>query len=380
MVKELKISFLGDICPVNRVEEALLNNDFSNFRAIRKILINQDLVIANLECPLTESHEKIRKIGPNLKGHPKSVNLLKYLNIGITALANNHILDYGHTGFSDTIKLLKENDIEFVGAGLNVNEASTPLLKTINGITICIINVCEREFNIAGTNTAGANPFDIVSIIRDIRKYRDKVDFIILYYHGGIEYYNLPTPEMFKNFGFLAKAGIDIIVCNHQHVLSGYQKQSGSHIFYGLGNFIFDWGSMRNNQWNYGIILNLTLRDKKAESFEIVPYEQCNSTSGLVLNSSISEKVFKELDILNSKLTEDSIEKEWGKFVSQNNTNLLGELFIQNKYLRYLLKKTGLIRGLITKGHKRRLFNYFNCQSHSEFARDSLKEGLNRLQ
>jgi hypothetical protein len=376
MGKELKISFLGDICPINRVEDAVLTNNFSNFDAIGKILNDQDLVIANLECPLTESRRKIDKIGPNLKAHPKTINLLKHLNIGIVALANNHILDYDDEGLSDTLKLLNENKIDFVGAGLNIEEARKPLIKIIKGIKICLINICEREFNIAGAEKAGANPFDIISLLGDIKEYRDNSDLMILFYHGGVESYNLPTPEMFRNFRFLAEKGIDIIVCNHQHVFSGYQKLAGSHIFYGLGNFIFDWPSMTNDPWNYGIALNLTIKDKESVTYEIVPYKQCGNIAGVIIDSDIKEKILKEFDKINSELTEDFVEKKWEKFVFQENKNLLANLCIQNRYLRYIFRKTGLIKILITRQHVMRLYNYFNCQSHSELIRDSLKKEI----
>src|SRR5512133_2719109 len=146
MTKEIRISFLGDICPINRVEKAILADDYSKFEGVTQILKNQDLVIANLECPLIESGNKINKIGPNLKGNPKSIGLLKHLNISVAALANNHILDYGEKGISDTLKLLEESKIDCVGAGLNKGEARKPLIREINGFKICIVNVCESEF------------------------------------------------------------------------------------------------------------------------------------------------------------------------------------------------------------------------------------------
>jgi len=376
MSKEVRISFVGDICPINRVEKAILSNDFSEFNDVAEVLKNQDLVIANLECPLIESGKRISKIGPNLKGHPETINLLKYLNIGVAALANNHILDYDVEGLSDTLKLLKESDIDYVGAGLDLNSAKKPLLKEINGIKICIINVCEREFNISENSSAGANLFDIISVLEDIKEYRDTSDLMILFYHGGVETYNMPTPDMYKNFRYLAEQGIDIIVCNHQHTFSGYQQLSDSFIFYGLGNFIFDSNSKRNESWNYGIILNFTIQDKQHKTFELVPYEQCKNKAGVKIDLNIREKALKELDIINSHLTQEFVEKEWKKYALKENKNILANLCFQNRYVRFLLRKSGLIRLLITRNHERRLYGYFICQSHSELMRESLKNKL----
>lgn len=374
--KEVTVSITGDICPVNRVESIISKRDFSSFDDAREVLLKQDLVLANLECPLTRSKQRVNKIGPNLKGDPLTVDLLRYLNVKAVALANNHILDFGREGLSDTIKVLSDNKIEYLGAGSNLSEARKPLLKEINGTRICVMNFCEREFNAASDSDAGANPFDLISVINEIDAYRADSDFIILFYHGGIENYNLPSPEMFRNFHFLAGKGVDLIVCNHQHVFSGYQKTNGSHIFFGLGNFIFDWPSIRNKPWNYGMILNLTIRGKELKSFELVPYEQCNDTPGVRIKQEISDLKLKELEVLNSMLSEDIILKEWGKFIAEKHLELTSDLFIQNRYLRYLFKRTGLIDILITPEHRRRVYNYFNCLSLSEFARDSLRSKM----
>lgn len=373
MDNEVHITFLGDLCPINRVEEAMIKDDLSNFSNIKEILSNKDLVIANLECPLTNSDEKIDKIGPAIKGHPKTVNLLKYLNISVTALANNHILDYGEKGLADTLITLKDSGIEYVGAGLTENEANKPLIKTINGIRICLINVCEKEFNFLTSNNSGANQFEIISLIDQIKVHRANSDFLILFYHGGIENYKLPTPEMFRMFEFLSGIGIDIIVCNHQHVISGYRNKGTGSIFYGLGNFIFDWPSIRNKDWNYGIMINVILQKDNPVSFEIIPFEQCNDMPGLVLNSVNSEKILNDINGLNSKMTEKVIKEEWKKFLAKKHNYLLADILFQNRYIRYALRKTGLINVLITREHRRRIYNYFSCQSLSEFARDTLK-------
>lgn len=373
---EVSISIVGDFCPVNRVEKSILENDFSEFEDPRRVLAGKDLVIANVECPLTTFQNKIKKTGPNLRATPQSVELLKFLNINIATLANNHILDFGEPGLSETVKVLNENNIVPFGAGKNLNEASRPFLKNINGTRICIFNVCEKEFNIAGEHTAGANPFDLISLVNDIETFRSESDFMILLYHGGIESYNLPTPEMHRNLTFLAGRGIDVIVCNHQHVFSGCQKSGKCHIFYGLGNFIFDWPSIRKDPWNYGLILNLVIRGNELKSFELIPYEQCNGVAGIRINRDIGERIEKDLEALNRKMTKDYISQEWRRFLSRQKDEILSDLFVQNRYSRYVLKRAGVLNFLITRQHQRRIYNYLNCISLSELARDSLKMGI----
>ena len=49
--------------------------------------------------------------------------------------------------------------------------------------------------------------------------------------------------------------GADVVVNCHQHCFSGCEIYNGKHIFYGLGNFFFDWPERRNGMWNKGYML-----------------------------------------------------------------------------------------------------------------------------
>ena len=370
---EVNISILGDICPINRAEQAIATGDFGGFTDVAQLLAKQDLVVANLECPLTDSDNKIGKTGPNIKGSPLAIKLIKHLNISILALANNHILDYGETGLNDTIKLLNENELQHTGAGKTIKEARRALIREINGIRIGFLNVCEKEFNEANEKEAGANPFDLINLLTDIDDCRRACDFIILLYHGGIEMYNLPTPSMYRNFEFLAGRGVDVIVCNHQHVFSGYRKVKDSLVFYGIGNFIFDWPSARNKPWNYGLVLILTIKDKKLKEFNLVPFEQYGDHPGVRINQDISETKLKELDSINARLIYENLVREWKKFARERHNALLADLLVQNRITRYFLRNSGLINLIISDKHKKRLFDFFNCDSLSELARDTLR-------
>jgi poly-gamma-glutamate synthesis protein (capsule biosynthesis protein) len=372
----VKIAIIGDICPVRRVGNNILTKDFTIFNDARIALSGNDLVIANLECPLTQSNDRIKKTGPNLKADPCSVDLLNYLNVNVTALANNHILDFGERGLMDTTNILNENHIKFLGAGGNISEASIPLLINIKGTRICLFNMCEKEYSIAGEVKAGANPFDLITTLKAVKKWRSECDFMILLYHGGIETYNLPTPEMFGNFNFLADSGIDLIVCNHQHVLSGYQIAGKRSIFYGLGNFIFDSPAMWDNPWNYGLILNLHIQGNVLEDFKLTPFEQCNGNPGININHQISARIHKEIEEINLKISENDILKEWNAYCSRQYEEVLADFFIQNRYLRFILKRIGVLNWMVTRQHQRRVHNYLRCSSLMELARDSLKSRI----
>src|SRR5690625_2029581 len=214
----------------------------------------------NLEAPVTNSESKILKTGPNLKSHEEStLQALNKLKISVASLANNHILDYGAQGVSDTIQFCQKHGIQTVGAGDHLEEASRTLfLDTEIGI-IAILNFAENEWASATATSAGAHPMDIIDNSRKIQEAQDKADYVIVIVHGGHEYYNLPSPRMQKQYRFYADQGADLVVGHHTHSISGYEIYEEVPIFYSLGNFLFPKKSSRPTDWYTGLILEIDI-------------------------------------------------------------------------------------------------------------------------
>ena len=63
----------------------------------------------------------------------------------MTCLANNHIMDYGDKGLTDTINTLKNNGINYTGAGENLEQATTPVYLNIKGRRIAILNFMDNS-------------------------------------------------------------------------------------------------------------------------------------------------------------------------------------------------------------------------------------------
>ena len=57
----------------------------------------------------------------------------------IAALANNHVYDYGEQGAMDTFDALDEQGIPYIGAGRNIDDASSTAYCIANGTTIAKI-------------------------------------------------------------------------------------------------------------------------------------------------------------------------------------------------------------------------------------------------
>lgn len=234
------LTFTGDLSITGSFVEKIENDEeiFSNH--ILSELSNSDYVIANLEGPVTNINPE-NSTNVKFKSPLESINYLSSRNLKVFNLANNHILDCESQGLKDTVETIKKNNCKYFGAGNNFSEAiQTCIVEDENmkialiGFTVPSVNNKNESIKICTTN-------ELDNLKKNISELKNKVNYIVLNYHGGEEYTNYPSPTKRKFLKKLSKIdGVNIIVCHHSHTLQAYEKYNGKYIFYSLGNFIFD--------------------------------------------------------------------------------------------------------------------------------------------
>ncbi|NLJ43963.1 MAG: CapA family protein, partial [Bacteroidales bacterium] len=210
----VSLIFSGDFAPLVPLSET--NKD--HFSAINDLLSGADLHITNLECPLTSSDQKTEKTGPHIKADREAAALLPQAGVDIVCLANNHIFDYGEKGIIDTIKICEEINIETLGIVSRHDGKAQWIIREIKGLKLGFLNYCEHEFSVRSKGLMGACGYDPVDAYYDISRLRPQVDYLIVLYHGGNEYYDLPRPGLKKDFHYLADIGADAVFGHHTHV------------------------------------------------------------------------------------------------------------------------------------------------------------------
>lgn len=236
------LSFLGDISLNNKYNDLYLKSE-KPFDKIKQFLNKSDLIIGNLECMSKgENGENLLK-KPRLKTNTETLNYLKDLNIGIVSLAHNHVYDNLLDGYNKTIQFLDKNNIMRLGSGLSEENACAPILKEIDGIKFCFLNYVTKDTNPNLPTNAEIylNWFDEIKVVKDVKKYKNQVDYVILLLHWGGKleggyYPDFNQPRIAHN---LIDAGVDLIVGGHSHTLQPYEIYKGKYIFYSLGNFCF---------------------------------------------------------------------------------------------------------------------------------------------
>lgn len=201
------------------------------FDALRSEFQSADMVVANLEGPITDnpsvsvaslegSHDNYVFTFP-----PETVALLKAENIRLVNIGNNHILNFKEAGVRETKERLGLAGIASFGSPLVGDERAS--VQEVAGVRIAFVNY--NEFVAKGRERA----------LADIAAVNERADFTVVYAHWGEEYAEA-TPEVKVLAREFIDAGTDLVIGSHPHVVQAAEQYRGKWIYYSLGNLIFD--------------------------------------------------------------------------------------------------------------------------------------------
>lgn len=351
-------------------------------RDVLDLFQDTDFNIVNLEGPLgTKEVFRIKKSGPHLSMSEKALDHLSALRVSAVTIANNHIMDYGQPGLINTLNSCNAKGIRCVGAGSTSEEARKPLIIQGDGTTLAVINVAEHEWSVAEGFHAGANPYDIPEIIKQIKQVRQQSDFVILIIHGGHERYHLPSPRMVSQYRFLAENGASVIIGHHTHCISGFEIYKNVPIFYSLGNFLFTMDSDVASS-RIGAVLNLSFAKGQQIEFNLIPVVQAEKTYEL---SRISEydrsQIESDIKIYNDIIADPlKLLSSWNEFISYNQDHIMYVFSpinaIRSGLLRSGLRKLKLDKLFISNSHYFEMLNYIQCESLSDVTIEVMKKQL----
>lgn len=271
----VRLLFCGDLVPSELLASRLATGDTDGLRRFRVMAAGADLVIANLEAPLTDAVQRSAKAGgAHLRGPVGLASWIGGLGIKAVTLANNHILDYGAPGLTDTLRSCQAAGIATLGAAMSAEDAARPLLLPTRHGTIGILAAAEREFNVCPTTGATANIYNVARTARQVRELRRTCDIAILVLHGNNEFAAQPRPMLHEEIDFLLEMGADMVVCHHAHCVAPLRVQGGKVVAYGLGNFIFPRSRPSHADWHVGALLEVTVSPERRIAAELVPFAQ----------------------------------------------------------------------------------------------------------
>ncbi len=270
------IAAVGDIMLGHRAGPYLRRNGPAYpFVHVLPVLREAEVVIGNLECPVSTRGTAVENKKFTLRAGPLAVDALKAAGVRVVTLANNHAMDFGPLALRDTLDALGENGILATGAGMDLAEARAPAILTVDGIRIAFLAYSltfPLEFY-ASPGRPGTAPGYEEYVRSDIRKARARADLVVVSFHWGAELMT-EAKDYQRNLGHKAiDWGADLVLGHHPHVLQQLEVYRGRLIAYSLGNFVFGSESDRTNT---SIILLCTFKGKTLVRAEAVPLDVNN--------------------------------------------------------------------------------------------------------
>lgn len=278
-IKEAKLIAVGDIMMHDTQTRSGYDpkrqtyNFDSFFTPVKDILSTGDWVIGNLETPL--AGEAAGYTGYPLFNAPAQLaDAAKKAGFNILTTANNHALDRGEKGVMRTIVNIRDRKIASTGTAGSAADAARLLISTKNKISLAMLAYTygTNGIPIPQGKDYLVSLIDEKKIVKDIAKARKQgADVVAISLHFGEEYQRQPNAQQKQLVENLLKAGADIILGSHPHVVQPYKifkfpgkkgKTRKAVAIYSMGNFI---SGQSKNYTDLGVIFQVTIRKRFPE-------------------------------------------------------------------------------------------------------------------
>ena len=316
MKRKVNLFAIGDIF-LGLDGTELIEKDYKfPFLCISNVFKEADLVFGNLEGPLSNDGKPIKK--SSQYSPPTAIHSLKYAGFNVLSLANNHIFDYGERAFLKTIELMEKNNISYVGAGRNLEEARRAALFHINEVNIAFL-AYSWDFigSVNATNSCfGTAPLKADIIEEDILSTKELADIIIVSLHWGYERERYPLPSQRNLAHKIIDAGADLIIGHHPHVLQGIEHYKDGVIAYSLGNFVFtakSYFKMWGNEEKESIILKCGISKKGIEKIDMIPIHVSDSFQLVILKNERKKESLSRMESLSEHFQGKNYLSFWKK-------------------------------------------------------------------
>jgi len=212
-----------------------------SLREVRAGLEPCDLRIGNWESPLWGDGGVNALKQPRLCTTTQAATTMLSFGLHVALLANNHVYDCLRAGYANTIRFFRDNGIRFLGAGRTAAEAAEPLVTTVNGLRLGLLNYVGPETHPSIPDGASVvlNMLDEDRLVSEVGALAARVDSVIVNLHWGMEYVRYPGLEQRRLARRAVDSGATIVAGHHSHCLQGHEAWGRGHIFYSLGNFVF---------------------------------------------------------------------------------------------------------------------------------------------
>jgi len=213
-----------------------------------------DARIINLETAVTTSPEFWPLKGIHYRMQPRNIPCILAAKIDCCVLANNHVLDWGYAGLTETLSSLADANLKTAGAGRNLSEAEAPAIIEVAGKgRVLVFGFGHESSSIpklwgAASNKAGVNLLPDLSehtvsrIAERISAVKQQGDCVVASIHwGGNWGYQVLSEQRGFAHRLIDLAHVDVVHGHSSHHPKGVELYQDKPIFYGCGDFLNDY-------------------------------------------------------------------------------------------------------------------------------------------
>ncbi len=284
----------GDMMLDRNVRKAINTNSTEYpFLPIKRLLMGNDIVVANAEGPFTTHASKTLNVlnGPlTFTFDPALLPTLKKLGFTLFSQANNHTLNFKKQGLEASERAIEKTGLHWFGDPLNGTLHS--FTTTIRGQKIAFVGY--HEFAYQG----------LATVLNEIRALKKNGNFVIVYPHWGMEYNKGMTQGQINTAHAFIDAGADAVIGSHPHVIEPLEIYKNKAIFYSLGNFIFDQDF--STATREGLAVGIAVTHTKV-SYYLFPMNIRNTQASLMLydkRSKVLSDIAKRSSVRNEQKKE----------------------------------------------------------------------------
>lgn len=223
--------------------------------------MSPDVRLINLETSVTASDAYWQNKGIHYRMHPANMPCLTAARIDCCALANNHTLDWGYAGLSETVTSLRQAQIQCAGAGQNRHEAEAPAIIEVAGKGRVVVFSCGTETSGMPPQWAATAAKPGVNLLPDlsnatVRRLHTQVqdvkrpeDIVVVSIHwGGNWGYAIPPDHTAFAHQLIEDAGVDVVHGHSSHHVKGVEVYRNKLILYGCGDMLTDYEGISGHE------------------------------------------------------------------------------------------------------------------------------------
>jgi poly-gamma-glutamate synthesis protein (capsule biosynthesis protein) len=235
-----------------------------------------------LETAITSTEKPWIGKAIHYRMHPQNIGCLSAGHVSACALANNHVLDWGYDGLSETLQTLDAAGVAYSGAGNDWDEAIQPAaLGTVGKRRLLVFSFGVTASGIpqdwkATSISPGINLLDDLSettaarVCDQMRAHQRPGDLIVASIHWGSNWGYDISSEQIAFAHHLIEQGIAIVHGHSSHHVKAIEVFRGRLILYGCGDFLTDYEGISGYEAYRGDLALMYLVELDSDNGELI--------------------------------------------------------------------------------------------------------------